>query len=443
MVTLPNDWRPRPYQLPMWNYLEGGGLRAVGVWHRRSGKDDVALHWTAVAAHQRPATYWHMLPQANQARRAVWEAVDPHTGQRRIDQAFPKELRQTTRENEMLIRFKCGSTWQVLGSDSFDALVGSPPAGIVFSEWALADPRAWSYLRPILDENDGWALFIYTPRGRNHGLTTLDLARDSDDWFGEVLTAHDTSVFNVDRLATIKRELIVENGEADGSALFGQEYECSFSAAIVGSYYAGLMEAADKEGRITGVPYDPAVRVHTAWDLGIGDSTSIWFLQQVGREIHWIDFYESSGVGLDHYAKVLDEKPYTYGDHLLPHDAGARELGTGKTRVETLASLGLKARVVPRQAVDDGINALRLLLPQSWFDKVKCDRGLEALRSYRREWDEKMATFRPRPLHDWSSHGADAARTAAMGLKERPERRGSRPTRANSRYDPMNWRQRA
>ena len=169
----------------------------------------------------------------------------------------------------------------------------------------------------------------------------------------------------------------------------------------------------------------------------------IWFLQQVGREIHWIDFYESSGVGLDHYATVLDEKPYTYGDHLLPHDAGARELGTGKTRVETLASLGLKARVVPRQAVDDGINALRLLLPQSWFDKVKCDRGLEALRSYRREWDEKMATFRPRPLHDWSSHGADAARPAAMGLKARPERRGSRPTRANSRYDPMNWRQRA
>ena len=413
------------------------------VWHRRSGKDDVALNWTAVAAHERPATYWHMLPLANQARRAVWEAVDATTGRRRIDQAFPKELRETTRENEMLIRFKSGSTWQVLGSDNFDALVGSPPAGIVFSEWALADPRSWSYLRPILDENGGWAMFIYTPRGRNHGQTTLDLAQSSSDWFAEILTAHETGIFDADRLATIRHELIVENGEADGEALFGQEYECSFHAAIVGSYYGGLMNAADKEGRISGVPYDPATRVHTAWDLGIGDSTAIWFIQMVGKEIHWIDYYEASGVGLDHYAKVLSEKPYVYADHLVPHDAAARELGTGKTRVETLKSLGLKARVVPRQAVDDGINAVRNLLPRSWFDKTKCERGLEALRSYRREWDEKMATFRPRPLHDWSSHAADAARTAAMGMRERRNDNRPRPNRANNRYNPYRWRARA
>ncbi len=420
--------------------MEGGGKRAVAVWHRRSGKDDVALHWTAVAAHQRPATYWHMLPLANQARRAVWEAVNAATSKRRIDEAFPKELRETSRENEMLIRFKCGSTWQFLGSDSYDALVGAPPAGIVFSEWSLADPRSWSYLRPILDENNGWAVFIYTPRGRNHGLTTLKLARSSPDWFAEVLTSHDTGIFEADRLATVRRELIMENGEADGAAIFAQEYECSFQAALVGSYYGGLMEAADKEGRIGSVPYDPAALVHTAWDLGIGDSTAIWFIQLVGQEIHWIDFYESSGVGLDHYAKVLKEKPYAYGQHLLPHDARARELGSGKTRVETLAGLGLRSRVVPRQAVDDGINALRLMLPRSWFDAAKCERGIEALRSYRREWDEKMATFRPRPLHDWSSHAADAARAGALGLKQRPKRSGPRPTRANSRYDPMRWR---
>ncbi len=340
----------------------------------------------------------------------------------------------------MLIKFKCGSTWQVLGSDGFDALVGAPPAGIVFSEWALADPRAWSYLRPILDENDGWAIFITTPRGRNHALTTLKLGQSSDDWFAEVLTAHDTDGFDARRLATIRHELIVENGEADGSALFAQEYECSFQAAIVGASYGGLMEAAEQDGRISGVPYDPSVPVHTAWDLGIGDSTAIWFIQMVGKEIHWIDYYEASGVGLDHYAKVLSEKPYFYADHMVPHDAAARELGTGKTRVETLKSLGVKARVVPRQAVDDGINALRLLLPRSWFDKAKCERGIEALRSYRREWDEQMATFRPRPLHDWSSHCADAARTFAMGLDERPKRQGPRPTRANSAYSPHRWR---
>ncbi len=197
-----------------------------------------------------------------------------------------------------------------------------------------------------------------------------------------------------------------------------QEYECSFSAANIGAYYDGIIEAAEKEGRITGVPYDPAVQVHTAWDLGIGDSTAIWFIQIVGKEVHWIDFYEASGVGLDHYAKILKEKPYAYGAHLLPHDAKARELGTGKTRVETLANLGVKVRVIPRHAVDDGIQAVRALLARSWFDKVKCDRGLSALRSYRRAWDEKMAVFQPRPVHDWSSHAADAARTAAMGLDE-------------------------
>ena len=420
--------------MPLWSYLEGGGKRAVPVWHRRSGKDDVCLNWTATALHERVASYWHLLPLANQARRAIWEAVDATTGVRRIDQAFPKSLRESTRENEMMIRFKCGSTWQVLGSDGFDSLVGAPPAGIVFSEWALADPRAWAYLRPILDENNGWAIFITTPRGRNHGLTSLELARSSPDWFAEVLTAHDTGIFDADRLATIKHELIVENGEADGEAIFAQEYECSFQAAIVGAYYGGLMEAAEQDGRIAGVPYDPAALVYTAWDLGIGDSTAIWFVQIVGKEIHWIDYYEASGVGLDHYAKILREKPYGYADHLLPHDAAARELGTGKTRVETLRGLGVKARVVKRQSIDDGINALRLLLPRSWFDKTRTERGVEALRSYRREWDDKLAVFRPRPLHDWTSHAADAARILAMGLDERPKRTGPSVRRANNLY---------
>jgi hypothetical protein len=179
-------------------------------------------------------------------------------------------------------------------------------------------------LRPILDENEGWALFITTPRGRNHALKSLELARASNDWFAEVLTAHDTGVLPPERLATIKSELVTEYGADDGGALFAQEYECSFSAANVGAYYDGMIEAAEKEGRIAGVPYDPAVQVHTSWDLGIGDSTAIWFIQLVGKEVHFIDYYEASGVGLDHYAKVLKEKPYAYREHLLPHDARAR-----------------------------------------------------------------------------------------------------------------------
>ena len=159
-IQLPADgWRPRPYQRDVWNYLERGGKRAVAVWHRRAGKDEFCLRWASVAAFQKVGNYWHMLPMANQARRAIWEAVNPHTGKRRIDEAFPVALRETTREQEMMIRFKNGSTWQVVGSDNYDSLVGAPPVGVTFSEWALADPRAWAFIRPILLENDGWALF--------------------------------------------------------------------------------------------------------------------------------------------------------------------------------------------------------------------------------------------------------------------------------------------
>ena len=167
-ISLPNNWQPRDYQRPAWDYLEKGGKLAYVIAHRRWGKDDIALHWTACAAFDRVGTYWHLLPQASQARKAVFEAINPHTGLRRIDEAFPRELRETTRENEMFIRFKNGSTWQVVGSDNYDSLVGSPPVGVVMSEWALAKPQAWAYLRPILKENGGWAAFITTPRGRNH-----------------------------------------------------------------------------------------------------------------------------------------------------------------------------------------------------------------------------------------------------------------------------------
>lgn len=233
-IELPNNWQPRDYQMNLWKYLEGGGKRAVAVWHRRAGKDDVCLHWTAVAMMQRPATYWHMLPEAAQARKAIWDAVNPHTGKRRIDEAFPLELRSSTREHEMMIKFKNGSTWQVVGSDNYDSLVGSPPVGVTLSEWSVAKQDAWAYLRPILMENDGWAFFIYTPRGENHGLNTYNLAMSEDDWFGELLTADDTRVFTPEQLAQEKRELAKQYGQSRGEALFRQEYYCSFVEAFTG-----------------------------------------------------------------------------------------------------------------------------------------------------------------------------------------------------------------
>jgi phage terminase large subunit len=413
-----NGWRPRPYQRRLWDYFERGGKRACCVWHRRAGKDEVLLHLTAAKAMLRPATYWYMLPEAAQARKAIWEAVNPHTGRRRIDEAFPAEIRQTVRENEMFMRFVNGSTWQVVGSDNYNSLIGSPPAGLVFSEYSIANPSAWDILRPILAENEGWAAFNYTPRGPNHGETLYEAAKADPMWFAERLTVADTNVFSEERLRQELKELVANNGD-HGRALYEQEYYCSFLAAVVGAYFGREMQAAEDEGRILErAVYDPGLQVHTAWDLGISNYTVIWFYQQAGFETRIVDCYAAMGYGLDHYAGVLQGKGYRYGNHYLPHDVAPKELGTGRTRIETLASLGINANVVPMLPVEDGINAVRRILPRCWFDRDKCAEGIKALKLYRRQWDDVRKVFYERPMHDWTSDFADAFRYLAIGLQE-------------------------
>jgi hypothetical protein len=416
-IHLPNNWRPRDYQIPAWTAAEEGILRHALVWHRRAGKDDFALHRGAVECHKRVGTYWHMLPEYGQARKAIWEAVNPHSGMRRIDEAFPPELRETTRENDMTIKFKNGSFWHVVGSDNFNSLVGSPPAGCVFSEWALAKPEAWAYLRPILAENGGWATFIYTPRGPNHGLRTYEHAVADPEWFGQILTVEDTDALDKDILLRERREYVADWGRDMGEALYDQEYMCSFEAAIVGSIYGGQLALARSTKRITNVPHDPAYPVGTMWDLGFTDSTAIWFYQIVGQAIHFIDYYEGSNAPLEFYANMLRQKgqdlKYEYGRNMnfFPHDVEAHELQTGKSRVQTLWELGIKAVVASRHSPWDGINTVRRLFHRFYFDVKKCDQGLSALSTYRREWNEKNRTFDPNPVHDWSSHSADALRT--------------------------------
>lgn len=426
--TVADGWEPRTYQLPMWDYFRNGGLRAFLLWHRRSGKDDNSLRYTAKEAARRSATYWYMLPQQNQVRRAIWDAVNPHTGRRRIDEAFPDAICARKRSTDMVIELLNGSMVHFLGSDAFDALVGSPPLGLVFSEFSLTNPAAWAYLRPILDENGGWALFNTTPRGKNHAYTMLQHAK-SAGWFTQTCTPLDTDVFTPEQLEAARAEYVALYGPDDGEALFQQEYWCSFDAALVGSYYGRQLADAEREGRIRSVPYDPALPVATAWDLGMDDSTAIWSMQRAGGELRVIDYFEGQGQALGYYVKELLSRPYVYAEHLLPHDVKVRELGTGKSRLEVLHSLSLtNARVVPMQTLADGINAARTLIPRCVFDRERCAKGLEALSMYRREYDPERKIYHDKPEHDWTSHAADAFRYLALGISEPrvPEKREQR-----------------
>lgn len=431
-VDLPNGWAPRPYQEGLWDYLSGGGKRAAVVAHRRWGKDDVALHNAACAAMERPGNYWHCLPEYGQGRKAIWTAVNPHTGKKRIDEAYPLEIRRKTRDDEMLIEFLNGSTWQVIGSDTYDRLVGAPPAGITFSEYALADPAAWDYFRPILAENGGWAVFISTVRGRNHFWKLAEMAKRDPSWFYLNQTALETGVFTPEQLEQERKELRTAHGEDEGDARFAQEYLNDPAAALPGAYYGRQITRIEQEGRIRLMPWDPRYPVATGWDLGIGDSTAIWFAQLIEGRCQVIDYYEASGVGLDHYAKVLRERPYTYDELLWPHDGNNSDLSTGRTRADTMREMGFRVRILPRISVDDGIAAARTLLDRAIFAEGKTDKGVNALRQYQREYDEKLHDFKARPRHDWTSHGADAWRYLALGIQPAGEREKRRAARVSA-----------
>lgn len=250
---------------------------------------------------ERPAVYWHMLPEAAQARKAIWDAVNPHTGKRRIDEAFPHAIRKTTREQEMQIQFVNDSVWQVVGSDNYDSLVGSPPAGVVFSEWSLSKQDAWAYIRPILAENGGWALFIYTPRGDNHGRRTYDYAAGSPDWFGELLTADDTGVFTPEQLTRERDELIAQYGHSRGEALFRQEYYCSWQEAFTGQV---VYPEFDLRFHVAKEPLLPIARggihhgkrqVVRGWDhSGLHPACVITYMMPTGQWLIIKEFWEDN-----------------------------------------------------------------------------------------------------------------------------------------------------
>lgn len=414
-ITIPYGYTPRKYQEKILRALDNGVRNACWVVHRRGGKDTTMWNYMIKRAFMEPGTYYYFLPTFAQAKRVIWDGMT-NDGKRMLDY-IPKAIIDGNINNtEMKVWIngaKGQSLIQLIGAENIDCVMGTNPRGVVFSEWPLMDPAAYDFMKPILAANGGWCVFVYTPRGKvNHGWDLAEIARrNPDEWFFEILNIKDTGVLTEEQIESERKKGMPED-------LIQQEFYCSFEKGQEGSYYSHQMDDLRKKGRFCKVDYDPAVPVRTFWDLGIGDSSFIWFAQFVGKEIHLINCYENSGEGLTHYARILDEyrreTGCVYDLHVAPHDIQARELTTGKTRLETARRLGITFRVAPKLSLESGIEAVRMVLSRCWFDESRCDYGIKCLSNYRKEYNEKFRVYSDRPVHDSTSHCADAFRMLAV-----------------------------
>lgn len=408
MIVRLDKFVPREYQLPIIRAIEQDDYkRAIAILPRRAGKDITAFNIVIRAALRKVGVYYYIFPTYAQAKKAIWDSIT-NDGMRFLDYIPPK-LIQSSNSQEMKLTLINGSIIQLVGSDNIDRLMGTNPRGIVYSEFALQDPQAYTLLSPILVANDGWALFISTPRGKGFFYDLYRMAQENDHWFAYKLSVEDTRHIS---LADIERER--EEGIMSED-LIQQEYYTSFEMGVEGSFYGKYVDKLRTEGRIGQVPWQTAFPVHTAWDLGMRDATSIVFFQTVGTTVHVIDCYESSSVGLEHYIKTLREKDYTYGTHIAPHDIKVRELGTGMSRWEKARQLGITFTIAPSLSLMDGIEAVRSLFAKLYIDST-CVELIKALENYRKEWDDKRKVYKPLPLHNWASHYADAIRMLAISL---------------------------
>jgi len=413
-IVLPHNFTPRPYQEDFFSAMNKGCKRAVLVWNRRAGKDTCAWNYLIYTAVETKGIYYYIFPTFAQGRKVLWDGMT-NSGYKFID-FIPKPLIKNINNQEMKIRLTNGSLIQIVGSDNYDAIMGTNPSGCIFSEYAMQNPNAWQYIRPILDANNGWAIFVFTPRGSNHAKDIYDMAqmpKNEKTWFCQRLTIDDTKVIDAETLQKIRDEGTSED-------MIQQEWYCSFTLGIQGSYFAKYIEEAKEDGRICKVPHEKQGRVYTAWDLGFGDSTSIIWYQVVHNEIHIINFYENHGKELAHYAKILTDKPYIYDRHFVPHDADKHELSTGLSVREVGSGLGLQFTVLPtlRVSHEDTIECARGLFPRVWIDETKCAHLLKALENYRCEYDEGKQLYKPRPVHDKWSHAADAFRYLCIAVRK-------------------------
>ena len=395
-------YKPREHQLKVHELLDGKRF-AVVVAHRRFGKTVAALNHLireAVLNEKETPRYAYIAPTYGQAKRVAWDYLVKYT----------TPLGGTNNISELRVDF-WGRRIQLYGSDNPDSLRGQFFDGVIIDEVGDQNPKIWTdIVRPALTDRKGWCLFIGTPKGHNHFKELRDRAEKEEGWGLLEFKASETGVVDEVELKQAKNEM--------GEDKYRQEFECSFDAAVEGSYYGQMLNELEEKKHMQEIPREELSRTFTAWDLGMGDSTSIWVAQLVGTEVRLIDYYENHGVGLDHYVKWIKDNDYSKAEHILPHDVRVRELGTGKSRLEMLEDSGLQVKIAPRMGLDDGIQAVRRLLPRCWFNVPKVQNGLNCLRNYRRDYDEKRKIFYERPLHDWSSHGSDSFRYLALGLDE-------------------------
>ena len=413
-VALPHRFTPRPYQVPVLTALESGTRYACLVWHRRAGKDTTAFNWLIWAAQQRVGNYYYVFPTMTLGRKTIWEGRNEE-GMSFLDH-IPPELIVSKNETDMRVVFPNGSAFQIIGSDRYDDMRGPNPVGVIMSEYSRQHPGAWQVLAPIIRQNKGWAVFVYTPLGRNHAAKLYEMAQGNAEWFAERLTVADTGVMS-------PADIQAERASGMDEALIQQEYYCSFGGSVQGSFYQDEIERAAADGRIGAVPYDPAVPVETAWDIGTTkDATAIWWYQQVGRGVHLIDYHEENNTNLLRLQNLMfHEKRYAYlpgTPHIAPHDIARTEFSTGRTIRDLARDVNLEFRVVPKQNHWERIMAARMLFPRCRFDRGKCEGGLAALAQYHREWDEETRHFSTKEHKDWSNHGADAFGHLAVGIQE-------------------------
>lgn len=407
-IALPHKYTPRDYQRPLWEAFDRGIKRIIQIWHRRSGKDKTDINLVAREMWENVGNYYYLFPTYAQGKKALWEGRGKD-GVKYLDH-FPIELRDgKPNDTEMKIKYKNGSIFQVIGVEDPDKVVGTNPRGIVFSEYSLQNPAVWDLMRPILAENGGWAIFNYTPRGKNHAFKLHQQNKDNPKWFIQKLTVEDTNVVTLEDIQDERESGMTED-------MIQQEFYCSYISAIQGSYYWEQVDKAEKEGRFRDVPYDPNLLVHTVWDLGKDDTNTIGFYQYDGLALRKFDYLHGSRKGLPDWIKAVKEKPYVYGRHFAPHDIKVSDysLAGTQTRLELAQSLDFNFEVVPNLSRQEGIDAGRRMFAKLYIDKTKCSDFIDAIPQYTHEWDEEKKIFKDTPLHDWTSHYADEHRYASL-----------------------------